>query len=431
MKRPERLRNGGRGGASRRDLLLGIGTAAFARSAQPSRAQSPARVIVIGGGFAGAACARALKRGGVAVTLIEPNPVYTACPLSNSVIAGSRDISAQRFGYGAIAAEGVTVVPQAAASVDASARTVTLGDGARLPYDRLVLAPGVDLRFDALPGYDAGAAETMPHAWKAGAQTLLLRARLEAMQDGGVFVMCVPANPYRCPPGPYERASLIAHYLKTRKPRSKIIILDAKDVFSKQRLFQAAWAKLYPGMIEWVGQSAGGTVRSVDAAEMTLATDFATRHADAANVIPAQQAGAIARMAGAADRSGWCPVNPLTFESALVPGIHVIGDAAILGAIPKSAFAAAGEARVCAAALLEIFAGREPRALKLINTCYSFIAPDAAISVAGVYRPANSIFADVEGAGGTSALDAPDDVRAQEAVYAEAWFRTVTEEVFG
>ncbi len=207
-------------------------------------------MVVIGGGFAGATCARALAERGLAVTLVEPSAQYVACPFSNAVVAGLREMDQQTFGYQGLVGAGVKLVPHAAAAVDPLARSVRLEDGIELSYDRLVLAPGVDLRFDAIGGYDAAAAGLMPHAWKAGAQTLLLRRQLEVMEDGGLVVIAAPPNPFRCPPGPYERASLIAHYLKTHKPRSKIIILDAKDAFSKQRLFEAAWTELYPNMIE-------------------------------------------------------------------------------------------------------------------------------------------------------------------------------------
>jgi sulfide dehydrogenase [flavocytochrome c] flavoprotein chain len=306
-----------------------------------------------------------------------------------------------------------------------------LADGWSLAYDRLVLAPGIDIRWDALPGYDEAAAELVPHAWKAGEQTLLLRAQLEAMADGGTVVISAPANPFRCPPGPYERASLIAYYLKTKKPRSKLIVLDAKDGFSKQRLFQAAWQQLYPGLLEWVSLSNGGRVTSVDAKTRTLDTDFATYRADVANVIPPQRAGHIADMAGVSDQTGWCPVDPVTFESRLQPGIHVIGDAAIAGAMPKSAFAANAQAKVCAAAIAALLKDETPFPPKLINTCYSLVAPDYGISIAGVYHPVNGQLADVEGAGGVSPLDAPPDFRALEASYAEAWFRTITAQTFG
>jgi NADPH-dependent 2,4-dienoyl-CoA reductase/sulfur reductase-like enzyme len=308
---------------------------------------------------------------------------------------------------------------------------VHLAGGAALPYDRLVLAPGIDLRWEALHGYDEAAAEKMPHAWKAGEQTLLLRRQLEAMPDGGVVVMAVSANPYRCPPGPYERASLIAYYLKTHKPRSKVLVLDAKDSFSKQRLFTDAWGQLYPGLLEWVPLSQGGKVVSVDPRTNTVSTDFEQYKAAVANVIPPQRAGRIADLAGVADRTGWCPITPVSFESRLQPNIHVIGDAAIAGAMPKSAFAANAQAKICAAAVATLLRGDTPPDPVLVNTCYSLVAPDYGISVAGVYRPRGGQLTDVEGSGGTSPPQAPHQVRAIEAQYAAAWFRTITHEVFG
>jgi sulfide dehydrogenase [flavocytochrome c] flavoprotein chain len=244
-------------------------------------------------------------------------------------------------------------------------------------------------------------------------------------------VMSAPANPFRCPPGPYERASLIAHYLKTRKPRSKLILLDAKDAFSKQKLFEAAWKELYPGIIEWVPLSSGGQVVRVEPATRTFVTEFATHKADVANVIPPQRAAAVATIAGVADQTGWCSVDPVTFESKLRPGVHVLGDAIIAGGMPKSAFAANSQARACAVAVVDLLRDRTPASPKLINTCYSLVAPDYGISIAGVYQPANGLLTDVPGAGGVSPLDAPKSVRAQEAVYAEAWFKTITSSVFG
>jgi NADPH-dependent 2,4-dienoyl-CoA reductase/sulfur reductase-like enzyme len=372
-----------------------------------------------------------LKRKGLAVTLVEASAVYTACPFSNAVLAGLRPIEAQQFKLDAVEKGGINIVRQRAVRVDSQTRRVVLEDGSLLDYDRLVLSPGIDIRFDALPGYDEAAAATMPHAWKAGEQTLLLRRQLEAMDDGGTFVMAAPANPFRCPPGPYERASLIAHYLKTYKPRSKLLILDAKDSFSKQRLFQAAWQDLYPNMIEWVSLSSGGKVIEVNAKTRTLVTDFGRHTGDVVNVIPPQRAGQITQGAGVADRSGWCPIDPVTFESRLQPNIHVIGDASIAGGMPKSAFSANAQGKVCAAAVASLLRGETPIEPKLINTCYSLVAPDYGISVAGVYSPRNGVLTDVEGAGGTSPADAPPSFRTQEAVYAEAWFQTITSEVYG
>jgi NADPH-dependent 2,4-dienoyl-CoA reductase/sulfur reductase-like enzyme len=415
----------------RRSLLKSTTVAAAAAFLPaPTFAQTAARVVVIGGGFAGASCARELKRAGLSVTLVEPSSTYTACPFSNGVLAGLRPLSAQQFGYDAIKKDGIAVAPQNATRVDPQAKQVTLADNTNLPYDRLVLAPGIDLRFDALPGYDEEAARTMPHAWRAGEQTTLLRSQLEAMSDGGTVVIAAPANPFRCPPGPYERASLIAHYLKTQKPKSKLIILDAKDTFSKQGLFQAAWKALYPNL-EWVSLSSGGKVTEVDAKEKTLITEFGRHKADVANVIPPQRAGLIAPLAGAADRTGWCPIDPVTFESKQQPGIHVIGDACIAGGMPKSAFSANAQAKVCAAAVASLIAGQTPAEPRLINTCYSLVAPDYGITVAGVYKPTNGQLADIPGAGGVSPADAPASFRALEATYADNWFQTITTEVFG
>jgi sulfide dehydrogenase [flavocytochrome c] flavoprotein subunit len=417
----------------RRDAIRG-GLALAASLALPSIAcaQASARIVVIGGGFGGAACARALKRldGKLQVTLIEPNKVFTACPFSNEVIAGLRDISAQQFGYEKIAAAGIDVVARAATQVDPQAHRVTLGDGLTLTYDRLVLAAGIEVRFDALPGYDEAAAQKMPHAWQAGEQTLLLRRQLEAMEDGGVVAIAVPANPSRCPPAPYERASLIAHYLKQRKPRSKVLILDAKDAFSQQRLFETAWHELYDGMIERVSLSDGGRVTSVDPKSNTIITEFGDHVAQVANVIPPQRAGRIAQIAGAADRTGWCPIDPMTFASKLLPDVHVIGDACLGGGIPKSAAAASAQGKACARAIVNGLAGKAPETPRLTGICYDTVAPGYAFSLAGLYQPKDDIFAEVEG-GGTSPLDAPSEVRAREAKAAESWYRAITGETFG
>jgi sulfide dehydrogenase [flavocytochrome c] flavoprotein chain len=417
---------------TRRDVIGGIAAAAASSVFPcPARAQSSARIVVIGGGFAGASCARALKRidSKLQVTLVEPNPTFTACPFSNEVIAGLRELAAQQFTYQRIVAEGVAVVAQAATKIDPQARAVGLADGTSLGYDRLVLAPGIDLRFDALPGYDEGAAAKMPHAWQAGEQTILLRRQLEAIDDGGVVVLAVPAAPLRCPPAPYERASLIAHDLKTRKPRCKIIILDAKDAFPQQRLFENAWTELYPGMIERVSLSQGGRVVSVDAATNTLVTDFGSYAAAVANVIPPQRAGRIAAIAGAADHTGWCPIDPVTFASKLVPDVHVIGDACIGGGIPKSASAANAEAKACAAALASLLSGKTPEMPRLVGACYNTVAPGYAFSLTGIYQPRDGLFAETEG--GASPVDAPREVRRHEADIAQSWFQTITVNAFG
>lgn len=416
---------------TRRSVLTGAAALAATPGLAIAQAPSSAQVVVIGGGFAGATCARYLHRAGVKVTLVEPSAQYISCPFSNAVLAGLRDLKDQTFTYDALAREGVAIARVEATAIDRDARRVTLSDGATLAYDRLVLAPGIDLRFDALTGYDLAASEIFPHAWKAGAQTTLLRRQLEAMADGGTVVISAPANPFRCPPGPYERASLIAHYLKTTKPKSKLLILDAKDAFSKQSLFTAAWKELYGDMVEWVGLSAGGKVTEIAPGEKTFVTEFGKHRADVGNVIPPQRAGRIAVSSGIADQTGWCPIDPVTFEARQQPGVHVIGDAAIAGGMPKSAFAANAQAKACAQAVTLMLRGQAAPSPKLINTCYSLVAPDYGISVAGVYQPAKGLLTDVAGAGGVSMAKAPASVRAAEAGYAEAWFKTITHDVFG
>lgn len=418
---------------TRRTAVLGI-TAATATLARPSvlRAQSTGRVVVVGGGFGGAACARALKhaQGDLQVILIEPNAVFTSCPFSNEVIAGLREIEAQQFSHDKLVAEGITVIGQTVTTIAPQQRSVMTADGVALPYDRLVLSPGIDFHFEALPGYDDAASEKMPHAWKAGAQTLLLRRQLEAMDDGGTVAIAIPANPSRCPPAPYERASLIAHYLKTRKPRSKVLILDAKDNFSQQRLFEKAWKELYGDMIERIGLSQGGRVTSVDPSTRTIVTEFGNYTPDVANVIPPQRAGHIAAIAGATDATGWCPIDPITFESKLVRNLHVIGDACLGGGIPKSASAASAQGKACAAALVNLLADRAPEAPRLTGVCYNTVAPGYGFSLSGNYQPKGDIFAEVEG-GATSPVDAPRELRVHEAAEAERWFQTITADTFG
>ncbi|SIO65630.1 NADH dehydrogenase, FAD-containing subunit [Bradyrhizobium erythrophlei] len=420
------------GRPTRRAVARGIAASAAAAALPcPSFAQSAARIVVIGGGFGGASCARALRKldARLQVTLIEPNRIFTACPFSNEVIAGLREIEVQQFGYDKIVAESVTVIPQAAAKVDTHARTVGLADRSSVGYDRLVLAPGIDLRFDALPGYDEAASLKMPHAWKAGEQTTLLRKQIEAMEDGGVVVLAVPAAPLRCPPAPYERASLIAHYLKTKKPRSKILILDAKDGFSQQRLFEGAWKELYPDMIERIALSQGGRVTSVDPATGTIVTDFGNYTAEVASVIPPQKAGRIAEIAGAADNTGWCPIDPVSFGSKLLPNVHVIGDACIAGQIPKSASAANAQGNACAAVIANLISGKSPDMPRLNGACYNTVAPGYAFSLSGIYQPKEDQFAEVEVK--TSPVDAPREVRQQEAEKAQNWFKTITVDAFG
>ncbi len=418
----------------RRILLktMGLGAASLALPVS-AFARAKAKIVIIGGGFGGASAARLLVTllPSSEITLIEPNVVYTACPFSNLVLGTDRSLSEQQFGYGGLRALGVNVVNAIALDVDPAARTVSLEAGETLAYDRLILSPGIDMRWNAVEGYDQAAAEIFPHAWKAGPQTLLLRRKLDALEDGAPVIMSVPLAPFRCPPGPYERASMIAHYLKTRKPRSKLIVLDAKDSFSKMALFQEAWAEHYPDHLEWRGASNDGTVSRVDATSGTIETDFESFEGTAINVIPPQKAGMIADRAGVSDATGWCPIDPLAFESKLQPNIHVIGDATIAAPMPKSAFSANLQAKICALGVARLVSGLEPQATVLSNTCYSFTTPDEAISIAGVYSNENNGLVSISGAGGVSPLGAEPSIRAQEAAQAKSWFETITKEAFG
>jgi NADPH-dependent 2,4-dienoyl-CoA reductase/sulfur reductase-like enzyme len=396
-------------------------------------AQGSAKLVVIGGGFAGAACARALKKlqPGLDVTLVTAGKTFSACPFSSAVIAGLREPAQQEFSYDKLAQFGIKVATTAATAVDASARTVTLGSGDKLAYDRLVIAPGVEMNWRAIAGYTEAAAERMPHAWTGGPQTALLRRQLEAMADGGLVVIAAPATPYRCPPAPYERASLIAHYLKANKPKSKVVILDAKDSYSKQFLFEEAWPQLYPGLIEWVSLSKGGNVSSVDPATMTVKTDFEDYKAAVANIIPPQRAAGIARRAGVADRTGWCPVDPVGFESTLQPGIHVLGDAALMGAMPKAAFAAMTQGKVCAAAIVAKLAGHAAVQPALDNACYSLAGPDFGFVETNKFQPQDGQLLAVPGALRVSPAHGDAALRAKEARDDEATFRALVAETFG
>ena len=393
------------------------------------------RVVVVGGGAGGATAARYLRMNdpSISVTLIEANPNYHTCFMSNEVLGGDRKIESIRFNYEGLKKRGVNVVQDTVTAIDAAARKVMTASGKTFEYDRAIVSPGIDFKYEAIQGYSAEAAETIPHAWKAGPQTTLLRKQLEGMKDGGLFVLVAPPDPFRCPPGPYERASQVAHYFKRHKPKSKILILDAKDAFSKQGLFTAGWAKLYPGMIEWVAGSKGGTVSGIDVKGMTVDAALDKHKGDVINLIPAQKAGKIASDAGLTNDKGWCPVNVQTFESTVHSNIHVIGDAAIAAAMPKSGYAANSQAKVAAQAVIDLLNGREPGTPSYINTCYSILGKDYAISVANVYalnKAENKIVA-VKDSGGLTPKDAsPGDLK-REVSYAYSWFNNITQDMFG
>ncbi len=419
---------------SRRNLLSAAGIAAGTLAApQIARGAAP-RIVIVGGGFGGATAAKYLKLAdrSLAVTLVERDARFITCPFSNYVLAGFRRMEQLTQSYDALGKRhGVGVVRGEATGIDAGRKHVALAGGRKLAYDRLIVAPGIDLNFTAIPGYDEKTAERMPHAWKAGAQTLLLRRQLEAMKDGGTFILCAPANPFRCPPGPYERVSVIAWYLKTKKPKSKILILDAKDNFSKQGLFQAAWEAEYPGMITWIAGKDGGVVERVDAKAMSVKAGFGEEKGAVINVIPPQSAGRIARVAGLADERGWCPVDPLTFASTRVPEVYVIGDAAIAGAMPKSGSSANAQGKVAAAAIIASLANKSPETPALLNICYSLVNPEYGISVTDVYRATAQGITPTPNSGGVSAARASAADRKLEAEYTQAWYRAITADSWG
>jgi NADPH-dependent 2,4-dienoyl-CoA reductase/sulfur reductase-like enzyme len=420
--------------SSRRDVLKMVGAATVASlAATRGSAQATGRVVVVGGGFGGATCARYLRAVApqIAVTLVEPSAAFVTCPFSNGVIAGLDDIDSITHGFDGLRAAGVEVVQDRVTGIDPVAKSVTLAGGATLAYDRLVLSPGIDFKPSAIEGYDAAAMERMPHAWKAGPQTLLLRDQLRAMADGGTVVMTVPQNPFRCPPGPYERASLIAHYLKTEKPKSKLFVVDAKDSFSKQKLFQEGWAALYPDLLEWVPFAEAGNLLRVDPATLTVYTEFAEMTADVVNVIPPQRASDLVHDSGLTGGEDWCVVDQSTFESTVAPDIHILGDAAISGAMPKSGFSAGSQAKFCAHVIAALQSGAEAPTPSFINTCYSLVAPDYGISVADVFRVTDGVIKAVEGAGGSSPVGASPEFRKAEADYARGWYASITSEIYG
>ncbi len=391
-----------------------------------------AKVVVVGGGFAGATCAKYLRRVApeVSVTLVEPAALYHTCPMSNWVIAGLWQPQALEVNEGGLERHGVKLVRDRVSGIDASRKQVQLAGGDTLKYDRLVVAPGIEFKWGHPEGYDQAAAERMPHAWQGGPQTELLHRQLLAMDDGGVFAIAVPRAPFRCPPGPYERASLVADYLKAHKPRSKVLILDANDKFAKQALFEEGWKKFYPGMIQWVPVTEDGAVRRVDPKTMTLYTDVDEHKVAVANVIPSQSAGAIALKAGLGDASGWCPIDFKSFESPQVPNVHVIGDAALASPMPKSASAANSEAKICALAVASLLRGQPVGEPSFVNTCYSLVAPDYAISINDIFRLSNGVPHLVEGSGGTSPLNASAAFRAREALYDEGWYASIVADSF-
>lgn len=414
----------------RRELLLGLGLLPWFGHASGASA----RVLVVGGGFAGATAARYLKLAAPAldVRLIEPQRAIHTCPGSNQALAGLRRVDSLQQSFAGLRRAGVPHLRQCVRDIDPVGRQVILGDGRRLEYDRLILAPGIELRFDAIEGHSAELAERIPHAWQAGRQTVLLRQQLQAMPDNGVFLMSVPENPYRCPPGPYERASLVADYLSRHKPRAKLLILDSKDSFSKQALFRQSWAQRHAGRIEWVGRSDDGHVLRVDGARGELVTEFGTRHrADVLNLIPPQRAGSIAARAGLVDASGWVPVDPQSFRALADPHIQVIGDACIASPAPKSAYCANAQAKLAVKALLADLDGESAPPGRWQNQCYSLLAPDEAVSIGARYQAVGGRIEEVAGSQWLSPLDGTLADRRREASEVEAWYNAICADTWG
>jgi NADPH-dependent 2,4-dienoyl-CoA reductase/sulfur reductase-like enzyme len=395
--------------------------------------QAKPKVVVIGGGAGGATAARYLAKdsaGALDVTLVEANPIYTTCFFSNLYIGGFYDFEALQHGYDKVAAGGVTVINDLATGVDRAARTVTLAGGQVLNYDRLILSPGIDFKDGAVPGWSADAhAEIMPHAYKAGPQTQLLKAQVQAMPQGGVFAMVAPPNPYRCPPGPYERISMIAHLLKQSNPTAKIIIADPKDNFSKKALFEEGWGFHYDGMIDWVGPEFGGGAVEVRPDTMEVVIDGEVTKVDCCNVIPAQQAGKIAALAGVTNESGWAPVDPATMKSKVDENIWVLGDSSLQGDMPKSGFSANSQAKVAAMVIRSELTGSRAFPAKYSNTCWSLIAPDDGVKVGASYEPTPEKISSVE----SFISQTGEDAALRKATYEESlgWYAGITSDMFG
>lgn len=392
------------------------------------------RVVVVGGGVGGSTVAKYLRKldSSIAVTLIETKPSYTACFMSNEVLSGERTIESLTFGYDGLRRHGVEVVRDTVVAIDPVKKTVQTAGGKGFNYDACVVSPGVSFKWEAIEGYDEKvAAETIPHAWNAGPQTVLLRRQIEAMPEGGHVIIAAPPNPFKCPPGPYERASQIAMYCKHHKPRAKITILDAKDAFSKQGLYIEGWTKLYGygtdnSMIDWIGAAGGGTIEELDPTTRTIQAEIEEFQGDVVNIIPPQKAGAIAFAADLVD-GDWCPVDKRTFESQRHKDIYVLGDASSAAKMPKSAYAANSQAKVAAAAIVSRFQGLEPGDPTFVNTCYSVVGEDFGISVAAVYgldTHTNTI-TPIPNSGGVSPANASPEIRKREVSYAHSWFKNV------
>ena len=419
-------------------LLLGATALSFAACNSLSGSNGallPAnkkRVVIVGGGFGGAAAAKYLRKfdSQIEIVLIEEKKEYYTCPFSNAVIAGMEKIDFIKHDLKELSRKhNINVVYAKVKKVDGATNSVILESGQVITYSKAIVSPGIDFKYDK--GYTAENSKFSPHAVQAGEQTVLLQKQLENMKDGGTFVIVAPADPFRCPPGPYERISLVAHYLKTNKPKSKIIVLDQKDKFSKQVLFTNGWKELYGDMIDWRAAQFGGKVVSVDPVKKVVVTEDEEVIADVLNYIPNQKASKLAFDSGLT-QGDWCPIIPKTFESKLVKNVYVIGDASNAAPMPKSAFSASTQGKIAAFQISRILSGKDiVNPPKLANTCYSLLNPEYGISIAAVYNATDDKIISVDGAGGVSPENDPDGlIRLLEAKYAYAWYENQTADIF-
>lgn len=406
-------------------------TAVLSAPMVKAAAHGKPRVVVVGGGAGGATAARYIakdSKGEIDVTLIEPTRMYYTCFFSNLYLGGFKEIEDIGHTYGGLAAGGVNVVHDWAVGVDRDAKTVALAGGGSVPYDKLILSPGIDFVDGAVEGWDLSAQNAMPHAYKAGSQSELLKAQLMAMPEGGTFAMVAPPNPYRCPPGPYERISMVAHFLKQNNPTAKIIVADPKEKFSKMSLFQEGWNNHYAGMVDWIGGDFGGGEVSVDPNAMTVTIDGEETKVDVCNVIPAMKAGRIAELAGVTD-GNWAPVNAADMSTKADPDIHVLGDAAQQGDMPKSGYSANSQAKVCANAVRGALTGSKVFPAKFANTCWSLIATDDGVKVGATYEATPEKIAKVDGF--ISETGESAEVRKATYIESEGWYTGITSDMLG
>ena len=417
---------------NRRSFIGATAAASAVLSAPMVMASGRPRVVVVGGGAGGATAARYIakdSKGAIDVTLVEPTRTYYTCFFSNLYIGGFRSLSSIGHSYGTLASEyGINVVHDWAVGIDRDARTVSLAGVGSLPYDRLILSPGIDFVDGSVPGWDLSSQNAMPHAYKAGSQSELLKAQIESMPQGGVFAMVAPPNPYRCPPGPYERVSMIAHVLKEKNPTAKILIVDPKEKFSKQALFEEGWQNHYAGMIDRIGPDFGATNVSVNADEMTVNIDGEVTKVDACNVIPAMKAGRICELAGITE-GNWAPVSGHTMQSRIDGNIHVLGDATNQGDMPKSGFSANSQAKVAAMAVRGALTGSNVFPARFSNTCWSLIDTDDGIKVGASYEATDEKISKVDG----FVSQTGEDAALRKATYEESvgWYAGITADMFG